>query len=100
MENLTAQKWVNECGILFPIDGNTVLYQTLGSGVFELYQGKGQDKRIGLKKLCDKFEFNYKIYDVGCNDLFDTIQKTWESDEFVEKNKNLGIIFSGYKGTG
>ena len=23
-----------------------------------------------------------------------------ESDEFVEKNKNLGIIFSGYKGTG
>lgn len=100
MKNLIAQKWVNECGILFPIDENTVLYQTPGSGVFELYQGKGQDKRIGLKKLCDKFEFNYKIYDVGCDDLFNTIQTTWESDEFVEKNKNLGIIFSGYKGTG
>lgn len=100
MKNLVAQKWINECGIMFPIDGNTVLSQTPGPGVFELYQGLGQDKRIGLKKLCEKFEFNYKIYDVGCDNLFDTIQKTWESDEFTERNKNLGIIFTGIRGTG
>lgn len=49
MKNLVAQKWIDECGTLFPIDGNTVLYPTPGSGIFELYQGKGQDKRIGLK---------------------------------------------------
>ena len=47
MKNLVAQKWIDECGTLFPIDGNTVLYPTPGSGIFELYQGKGQDKRIG-----------------------------------------------------
>ena len=62
MKNLVAQKWIDECGTLFPIDGNTVLYPTPGSGIFELYQGKGQDKRIGLKKLSEKFEFNHKIY--------------------------------------
>lgn len=100
MKNLVAQKWIDECGILFPIDGNTILYQTPGSGIFELYQGKGQDRRIGLKKLCEKFEFNYKIYDIGCDELFEVIQKTWESDEFTEKNKNLGIIFNGPKGVG
>lgn len=100
MKNLVAQKWIDECGTLFPIDGNTVLYPTPGSGIFELYQGKGQDKRIGLKKLSEKFEFNHKIYDVGCDNLFDIIQKTWESDKFVEENKNLGVIFTGYKGTG
>lgn len=100
MEKLVAQKWIDECGTLFPIDGNTVLYPTPGPGVFELYQGVGQDKRIGLKKLSEKFEFNHKIYDVGCDKLFETIQKTWESDKFVERNKNLGVIFTGYKGTG
>lgn len=98
MKNLVAQKWIDECGTLFPIDGNTVLYPS--SGIFELYQGKGQDKRVGLKKLSEKFEFNHKIYDVGCDNLFDIIQKTWESDKFVEENKNLGVIFTGYKGTG
>ena len=39
MKNLVAQKWIDECGTLFPIDGNTVLYPTPGSGIFELYQG-------------------------------------------------------------
>lgn len=100
MEKLVAQKWINEYGILFPIDGNTVLYPTPGPGIFELYQGEGQDKRVGLKRLSEKFEFNRKIYDVGCDDLFETIRKTWESDKFVDENKNLGVIFTGIRGTG
>ena len=84
MKNLVAQKWIDECGTLFPIDGNTVLYPTPGSGIFELYQGKGRDKRIGLKKLSEKFEFNHKIYDVGCDNLFDIIQKTWKKINSLE----------------
>lgn len=101
MKNLTiADKWVNECGIFFPIDGNTQLHQSIGNGVFELYQGTGQDKRIGLKKLYDKFEFPYKIYDLGCDSLMETIKKTWESDEFINGDKNLGVIFHGTRGTG
>lgn len=95
-----ADKWVDEGGIFFPISGYTVLHQSIGSGVFELYQGLGQDRRIGLKKVSDSFEFPFKIYELGCEDLLETIQKTWESDEFIEGNKNLGVIFSGTKGTG
>ena len=101
MTELVSPKWVNECGIFFPIDGNTQLHQTPGIGVFELYQSQGSDKRIGLRKISDKFEFNFKIYDLdSCNDFLDTIQKTWESDLFIENNKNLGVILNGTKGTG
>lgn len=98
--NLVAMKWVDEGGVFFPIDGNTKLHQSLGNKVFELYQGNGQDKRIGLKYVCDKFEFPYKIYDLGCEDLIETIKKTWKSDSFVDGEKNMGVILHGTRGTG
>lgn len=93
MKNLVAQKWIDECGTLFPIDGNTVLYPTPGSGIFELYQGKSQDKRIGLKKLSEKFEFNHKIYDVGCDNLFDIIQKLGNQINLL-KGIRILVLFS------
>ena len=98
-ENLTS-KWIDEGGIFYQVSGDIKIHQSPGSGVFELYQSNGQDKRIGLKKLYDKFEFPFKIYDVGCDSLIKTIKKTWESNEFTENNRNLGVIFSGTKGTG
>lgn len=98
-ENLTS-KWVDEGGIFYQVSGDIKIHQSPGSGVFELYQSNGQDKRIGLKKLYDKFEFPFKIYDVGCDSLIKTIKKTWESNEFTENDRNLGVIFSGTKGTG
>lgn len=94
-------KWVEEMtNVYFPISGNTVLHQSLGGGIFELYQGSGPDKRIGLKRIGDKFEFSQKIYDLGCDDLMETIQRTWNSNKFVNEDRNLGIIFSGNKGAG
>lgn len=98
-ENLTS-KWIDEGGIFYQVSGDIKIHQSPGSGVFELYQSNGQDKRIGLKKLYDKFEFPFKIYDVGCDSLIKTIKKTWESNEFTENDRNLGVIFSGTKGTG
>lgn len=98
-ENLTS-KWIDEGGIFYQVSGDIKIHQSPGSGVFELYQSNGQDKRIGLKKLYDKFEFQFKIYDVGCDSLIKTIKKTWESNEFTENDRNLGVIFSGTKGTG
>lgn len=58
------------------------------------------DARIGLQKIGDAFEFNFKIYELGCEEMLQIIKRTWESDVFVEGKKNLGVIFNGLKGTG
>lgn len=100
MSELISSKWVDEFGVYYPIDGNTQLHQTPGNGIFELYQSQGQDKRIGLKKIANKFEFNFKLYDLDCSDFLNLVKNTWESDIFVENNRNLGIILNGIKGTG
>jgi hypothetical protein len=98
---LTRQKWVNEGGILYPISGNTVLLKTPGKGIFNLVQSQNpMDARLGLQKIADTFEFNFKIYELGCDEMLKTIKKTWESDVFVNGEKNLGVIFNGLKGTG
>ena len=97
----TRQKWVNEGGILYPISGNTVLLKTPGKGIFNLVQSQNpMDARLGLQKIADTFEFNFKIYELGCDEMLKTIKKTWESDVFVNGEKNLGVIFNGLKGTG
>jgi hypothetical protein len=98
---LTRQKWVNEGGIYFPISGDTVLLKTPGKGVFNVVKSANpMDARLGLQKVADTFEFNFKIYELGCDEMLRTIKKTWESDVFVKGEKNLGVIFNGLKGTG
>lgn len=57
-------------------------------------------KRIGLEKIDNAFTFNFKIYDLDCEDIITKVIKTWTSEVFAESNKNLGIIFNGLKGTG
>ena len=98
---ITRQKWVNENGIYFPISGDTKLLRTPGKGVFNVVQSPNpMDARIGLQRIGDVFEFNFKIYELGCEEMLQIIKKTWESDVFVEGEKNLGVIFNGIKGTG
>lgn len=98
---LTRQKWVNEGGIYFPISGDTVLLRTPGKGVFNVVKSQNpMDARLGLQRIGDTFEFNFKIYELGCEKMLQTIRKTWESEVFVRGEKNLGVIFNGLKGTG
>lgn len=98
---LTHQKWVNEGGIYFPISGNTVLLKSPGKGVFNVVKSQNpMDARIGLQRIGDAFEFNFKIYELGCDEMLRIIKKTWESEVFVKGEKNLGVIFNGLKGTG
>ena len=98
---LTRQKWVNEGGIYFPISGDTVLLRTPGKGVFNVVKSQNpMDARLGLQRIGDVFEFNFKIYELGCEEMLQTIKKTWESEVFVRGEKNLGVIFNGLKGTG
>lgn len=95
------QKWVKENGVFYPIPGDTTLHQTPGTGVFQIYEEKSMGgSRLGLKKMADEFTFNFKIYDLGAEDIMKKIDATWNSDVFVEGNKNLGVIFNGLKGTG
>ena len=98
---LTRQKWVNDGGIYFPISGDTVLLRTPGKGVFNVVKSQNpMDARLGLQRIGDSFEFNFKIYELGCEEMLQTIRKTWESEVFVRDEKNLGVIFNGLKGTG
>ena len=94
-------KWINEGGIFFPISDGVIIHETPGPGVFQVCKSNNpNDNRLGLYRVCDKFEFNHKIYSLGCEKMIKRIKDVWNSDEFVEKKKNLGVIFNGQKGTG
>ena len=101
-ENLTIaakQKWINDGGILYPIPGYATLLPCPGNGIFRIYENP-QTRRLGLEKIDETFRFNFKMYDLDCEDIISKIIKTWTSDLFVESNKKLGVIFNGLKGTG
>ena len=92
------QKWINESGILYPISGYASLLSSPGNGIFRIYESPL--KRLGLERIDDTFRFDFKIYDLDCEDIMSKIIKTWTSDLFRKSNKNLGVIFNGLKGTG
>lgn len=95
----SKQKWINDGGILYPIPGYASLLTSPGNGIFRIYEHP-QTKRLGLEKIDDTFRFDFKIYDLECEEIISKVIKTWTSDLFRECNKNLGVIFNGFKGTG
>lgn len=98
---MSSQRWLNEGGIFYPIVGEIVLHDTPGPGVWQVYQSPNMnDRRLGLVKVSDKFTFDYKIYNFGGQDMFGKIKTIWDSDLYIDNNKNLGIIYNGTKGTG
>ena len=98
---MAKQRWLNEGGIFYPIVGDVVIHDTPGPGIWQTYQSAGMnDRRIGLVKIDDSFKFDYKIYNLGGQSMFEKIKTVWESDLYVDNNKNLGIIYNGTKGTG
>ena len=101
MKKEMKQKWVKENGVYFPIPGDTTLHDTPGTGVFQVYEEKSMGgSRLGLRRMADRFAFPFKVYDLGVEGTMQKIERTWNSDIFVEGNKNLGVIFNGLKGTG
>jgi len=94
-------KWMIEHGIYFPINGNIILHTTPGPGIWTVVQSPDpMDKRLGLSKLGDKFEFPFKIYELGHEAITKKVMTMWNSEQFKETGKNLGIILNGTKGTG
>ena len=57
------QQWINESGTFFPVSGDTRLLESPGDGVFVVVQiSTPMMKRIGLKRIGDKFDFDFKLY--------------------------------------
>ena len=94
------QKWIIDGGTFYPVPGNTRIWDTPGEGVFEVCAHPINKGQLGLRNIGEKFEFDFRIYDLGCQALFEKIEKTWTSDLFVNGKKNMGVIFNGLKGTG
>lgn len=93
-------KWINEGGIFYPV-GDFQLYPSPGSGVFNLTKSPNpMDGRVGLVKVADKFEFPFKVYELGVGGFIDKVKSTWNSEYFEKKQQNLGIVMNGIKGTG
>lgn len=101
MENKGNTRWIDEGNIFYPISSNVIIRESIENGVYELYKSENpNDGRVGLMKICNKFEFNFKIYDLGFNDLIDTVIKTWKSEEYKKTGKNLGVMLKDKAGAG
>ena len=99
--NAMSQQWINEAGTFYPVNGDTRLLASPGDGVFVVVESATpMMKRIGLNRIGDRFDFDFKLYELGTDPIIRLVKKTWESRTFVEGNKNLGVIFNGIKGTG
>ena len=95
------QKWIDESGIFFPINGDFILHETPGPGIFRVARSpKPMDPRLGLVPVSDKFNFDYKIYPLGQEHICERIKALWFNKKYAETGKNLGVIFNGTKGTG
>ena len=97
---MEKQKWIIDGGTFYPVPGSTRIWDSPGSGVFQVTEHPVNKGQLGLTKLDEEFSFGFKIYDLGCDDVFGKIEKTWNSDLFRTTGKNLGVIFNGLKGTG
>lgn len=98
---MTNTKWTLDRGIYYPINGNIVLHTTPGPGIWTVtISPDPMDQRLGLTKVADKFEFNYKIYELGHEAIASKIKYLWNSEKFIDTNKNLGVVLNGTKGTG
>ena len=96
-----GQQWINEEGTFYQVSGDTRLLPCPGDGVFVVSESSNpMMTRIGLRRIADRFEFDFKIYELGAEPMIRLIKKTWESAPFIAGGKNLGVIFNGIKGTG
>lgn len=99
-KKIKNMKWIFEEGLYYPVTSETSLHATPGMGVFNIESKKADSSILGLKKIADKFEFNFKIYDLGCDDVFNLVESRWNNPIFKKNGGNLGVIFNGLKGTG
>lgn len=94
------KKWSRFGNTFYPAVEATLL-EFPKTGVYKVIEEKSPSGTIvGLQKICDKFEFDYKLYDLGTEDIEKRIKETWNSDIYLKTGKNLGIIYNGVKGTG
>ena len=98
---MNKYKWMIEGGMFFPISSDVQIYASPGPGVFNVVKHPNpMDGRIGLVKIAEKFDFEFKLYDLGCKSMREKIKATWNNEYFKSKKQNLGIVYNGTKGSG
>jgi hypothetical protein len=93
-------KWIYSEGGFTPSLGDMEITDKLQPGVYSLVMTGGMMKRIILRPLYEKFEFPYKVYDLGIGKDIDRILETWKHLGTDLPSKTLGVLFHGTKGTG
>lgn len=93
--------WILEGSTYFPTSEFST-FPNPGKGVFNLEEvsnGLG-GRRLGLRLICDHFEFPFKVYNLGTEEFKKKIIKTWNSEYFIKGGQNLGVLLTGTKGGG
>ena len=68
--NAISQQWINETGTFYPVSGDTRLLTSPGDGVFVVVESATpMMKRIGLKRIGNKFDFDFKLYELGTDPI-------------------------------
>jgi hypothetical protein len=93
-------KWIYNEGVFSPQSGEMEITGKLEPGIYNLVVIGGMMKRIALRPMYEKFEFPYKIYDLGIGKDIERILETWSHLGTDLPNKTLGVLFHGTKGTG
>lgn len=98
---MVDDKWMLDEGIFYPVSGDVILHTTPGQGVWELVKDPNpRSPRLGLRKMSEKFTFDFKIYETGGEKTIKRVCELWNNEKYIDSNKNLGVIFNGIKGTG
>jgi len=74
--SVSSQQWINEAGTFYPVSGDTHLLASPGDGVFVVVESATpMMKRIGLSRIGDKFEFDFKLYELGTDQIIRLVKK-------------------------
>ena len=75
--SVKSQQWINEAGTFYPVSGDTRLLASPGDGVFVVVESATpMMKRIGLNRIGDKFDFDFKLYELGTDPIIRLVKKT------------------------
>ena len=85
--------WLKNGKILKQVDNNLNVIPELENKIYNM-DFDSDHGTIFLEEFADKFHFDYKLYNV-CSDDINYIVNTYENT-----TGNLGVLFSGLKGTG
>lgn len=94
-------RWINNDGLFEKFPDNAEIVDKIEPGIWQVNARiTGGDRRMGLSRVSKLFEFPSKFYNLHHSDILGDIKKVWESPQFTESGRSLGVVLNGTKGTG